>query len=242
MRGTLTPLTTGKGSSQAPRWTPDGTRIVYRGTRTGSRNLWWKTVDDAKGEERLTTGEGVQTAGSFSDDGQWLAYYDSDPATGFDVLALPVGGNRKPRAVVRTPFSEQSPRLSPDGHWLAYASNESGRSEVLVQSFPEAGARTQISTSGGTEPVWSRDGRELFYLDGDAMRVVEVRTTPTFSAGAPRLLFEGRYIQSPNGVASYDVSADGQRFLRVQPLHPDPPTHEIQVTVNWTEELKRLVP
>ena len=81
---------------------------------------------------------------------------------------------------VKTPFAEQYPRLSPDGHWLAYASNESGRSEVLVQSFPEAGARTQISTSGGTEPVWSRDGRELFYLDGDAMRVVEVRTSPTF--------------------------------------------------------------
>jgi eukaryotic-like serine/threonine-protein kinase len=242
MRGTLTPLTTGKGSSQAPRWTPDGTRIVYRATRTGSRNLWWKTVDDAKGEERLTTGDGVQTAGSFSADGQWLAYYDSDPATGFDVLALPVAGDRKPRPVVRTPFTEQFPRLSPDGHWLAFVTNESGRNEVMVQSFPEAGARTQISTSGGIEPVWSRDGRELFYLDGNAMRAVEVRTSPTFSAGAPQLLYEGRYVQSPNGVASYDVSADGQRFLRVQPLHPDPPTHEIQVTMNWFEELKRLVP
>ena len=74
------------------------------------------------------------------------------------------------------------------------------------------------------------------------MRAVEVRTSPTFSAGAPRLLYEGRYIQSPNGVASYDVSADGQRFLRVQPLHPDPPTHELQVTMNWLQELKRLVP
>jgi serine/threonine-protein kinase len=241
MRGTLTPLTTGKGSSQAPRWTPDGTHIVYRGTRTGSRNLWWKGVDDAKGEERLTTGEGVQTPGSFSNDG-WLAYYDSDPATGFDIVALPVGGDRKPRAVAKTQFAEQFPRLSPDGHWIAYTSNESGRPEVLVQSFPEAGARTQISTNGGIEPVWSRDGRELFYLDGDAMKAVDVRTSPTFSAGAPRLLFEGRYVQSPNGVASYDVSADGQRFLRVQPLHPDPPTHEIQVTVNWFEELKRLVP
>jgi serine/threonine protein kinase/Tol biopolymer transport system component len=242
MRGTLTPLTTGKGSSQAPRWSADGTHIVYRGTRTGSRNLWWKSVDDAKGEERLTTGEGVQTASSFSNDGQWLAYYDSDPETGFDIVALPLGGDRKPRAVVKTPFTEQFPRLSPDGHWIAYTSNESGRTEVLVQSFPDAGARTQISTSGGIEPVWSRDGRELFYLDGDAMRVVEVRTSPTFSAGAPRLLYEGRFIQSPNGVASYDVSADGQRFLRVQPLHPDPPTHEIQVTMNWFEELKRLVP
>ena len=135
----------------------------------------------------------------------------ADPATGFDVWALPFGGDRKPRAVVKTPFAEAvPPRLSPDGRWLAYTSNESGRSEVLVQSFPEPGGRTQISTSGGTEPVWSRDGRELFYLNGDAMMAVEIRTSPTFSAGTPRLLFEGRYVRSPNGVASYDVSADGR--------------------------------
>ena len=137
---------------------------------------------------------------------------------------------------------EASPRMSSDGRWLAYTSDESGRTEVLVQSFPEPGGRTQISTSGGTEPVWSRDGRELFYLNGDAMMAVEIRTSPTFSAGAPRMLFEGRFVRSANTVASYDVSADGQRFLRVQPMHPDPPTDRIQVTLNWFEEVKRLVP
>ena len=204
----------------------------------GSRNLWKKTVDNAVGEERVTTGEGVQTAGSWS--GDWLVYYDSDPATGFDVWALPSGGDRKPRAVVRTPFAEQYPRLSPDGRWLAYTSNESGRSEVLVQSFPEPAGRTQISTNGGIEPVWSRDGRELFYLNGDAMMAVEIRTSQTLTAGSPRKLFEGRYVPSPNGVASYDVSENGQRFLRVQPMHPDPPTDQIQVTLNWFDELKRL--
>ena len=241
-RATLTPLTTGKGSSQAPRWTPDGTRIVYRGTRTGTRNLWWKGVDDAAGEERLANGEGVETPGSWSADGQWLVYFTSAPATGTDIWALPSGGDRKPRAVVRTPFAEQYPRLSPDGHWLAYTSNESGRSEVLVQAFPEPRGRTPISTSGGIEPVWSRDGRELFYLDGDAMMVVEIRTSPTFTAGAPRKLYEGRYVLSPNTVASYDVSADGQRFLRVQPVNPDPPTDRIQVTLNWFEELFDMLP
>ena len=242
VRATLTPLTTGSGSSQAPRWTADGTRLVYRGTRTGLRNLWWKGVDDAAGEERLLTSDKVQTPGSWSADGQWLAYYDADPVTGFDIWALPSGGDRKPRAVARTSSMEASPRLSLDGRWLAYTSDESGRTEVLVQSFPEPGGRTQISTSGGTEPVWSRDGRELFYLDGDAMMAVEIRTSPTFAAGAPRMLFQGRYVQSPNSVASYDVSADGQRFLRVQPMHPDPPRDQIQVTLNWFEELKRLVP
>ena len=242
LRATLTPLTTGKGSSQAPRWTPDGTHIVYRGTRAGFRNLWWKTVDDTANEERLTTGKLTQTPGSWSGDGQWLAYYEIDPATGSDIWALPSGGDRKPRVVVRTPSAEGYPRLSPDGRWLAYTSDESGRDEVLVQSFPEPGGRTQISTSGGVEPVWSRDGRELFYLKGDAMMVVEIRTSPTFAAGAPRKLFEGRYVLSPNNVASYDVSSDGQRFLRVQPMHPDPPTDQIQVGLNWFEELKRLVP
>jgi serine/threonine-protein kinase len=239
-RSTLTPVTTGSGSSQAPRWTADGARLVYRGTRKGLRNLWWKGVDSAAGEERIATGDGVQTPGSWSADGQWLAYNDSDSVTGFDIWALPSGG--EPRVVARTPFLEAGPRLSLDGRWLAYTSDESGRTEVRVQSFPLSGGWTQISTSGGTEPVWSRDGRELFYLNGDAMMAVEIRTSPTFAAGAPRKLFEGRFVRSPNSVASYDVSADGQRFLRVQPMHPDPPTHQIQVTLNWFEELKRLVP
>jgi dipeptidyl aminopeptidase/acylaminoacyl peptidase len=109
-RATLTPLTTGTGSSQAPRWTPDGKRIVYRGTRTGFRNLWWKTVDDTTTEERLAPGDTIQTPGSWSADGQWLVYCDQDPATAADVWALPAGGDRKPRVIVRTPFTEEHPR------------------------------------------------------------------------------------------------------------------------------------
>jgi serine/threonine-protein kinase len=241
-RATLTPLTTGSGSSQAPRWTPDGKRIVYRGTRTGFRNLWWKTVDDTTNEERLASGERTQTPGSWSTDGEWLIYSESDPETGLDVWALPAGGDSKPRVIIRTPFVENFPRLSPDGRWLAYASDESGRADVLVQAFPASGGRSQISSDGGTEPVWSRDGRELFYVNGDKMMAVEITTTPVFRAGAPRLLFEGRYLLSPNGVAAYDVAADGRRFLRVQPMHPDPPTNQIHVVQNWFQELKRLVP
>ncbi len=126
-----------------------------------------------------------------------------------------------------TPFAERHPRLSPDGRWLAYTSNESGRDEVLVQSFPGAGRPDTDFHDGGIEPVWSRDGRELFYLNGDAMMAVEIRTSPTFAAGPAQTLFEGRYVLGTNAVASYDVSADGQRFLRVQPMHPDPPTDRI---------------
>ena len=241
-RTTLTPFQTGAGSSQAPRFTPDGNRIVYRGTRAGLRSLWWKTVDGTTDEERLTTGEWVETPGAWSADGEWLVYTTIDPVTGVDVWALRAGGDRKPHAVVSTTFNEFDPRFSPDGRWLAYTSDEPGRLEVFVQPFAGPGARSQISTDGGTEPVWSPDGRELFYVDGDRMMAVEISTEPTFRAGAPRLLFEGRYALNTNGVAGYDVSSDGQRFLRLQPIHADPPANQIHVVLNWFEELRRRVP
>jgi eukaryotic-like serine/threonine-protein kinase len=156
-RATLTPLTTGSGSSQAPRWTSDGTRIVYRGTRNGFRNLWWKVVDEATSEERLSTEDNTQTPSSLSNDGRWLIYTEINPATGEDIWALPAAvGDRTPRAVVRTSFNERSPQLSPDRRWLAYTSNESGRVEVFVQPFPGPGARLQISTEGGEEPPCGR--------------------------------------------------------------------------------------
>jgi eukaryotic-like serine/threonine-protein kinase len=241
-RATLSPLTTGNGSSQAPRWTADGKRIVYRGTRSGLRSLWWKTVDDTTSEERLTTDERPETPGSWSADGKWLVYYAIDPATGSDVWAVPAGGDGKPRVIVKTPFVESHPRLSPDGRWLAYTSDEPGRIEVFVQPFPGPGRRSQISADGGTEPVWSRNGRELFYVNGDKMMAVEITTAPAFTAGTPRVLFEGRYLSSPNEVAGYDVSSDRRRFLRIQPMHPDPPANQIHIVLNWFEELKRLGP
>ncbi len=239
-RATLTPFPTGDGSSQSPRWTPDGKRIVYRGTRAGFRNVWWKSVNDTTDEERLTTGEWVETPGSWSADGEWLVYQRSDP-TGADVWAVRASDG-KSHAVVSTPAGEYGPRLSPDGRWLAYYSDEPGRVEVFVQPFAGPGRRTQISTDGGTEPVWSHDGRGLFYVNGDRMMAVEITTAPTFSAGVPRLLFEARYTASYNGVAAYDVSPDNKRFLRVQPMHPDPPADQIHVVLNWFEELRRRVP
>ena len=124
--------------------------------------------------------------GAFSADGQWLVYVTDDPVTSADVWALPAAGDRKPRVVVNTPFAERHPRLSPDGRWLAYTSDEAGRQEVFVQPFPGPGGRLQVSIDGGTEPVWSRDGRELFYINGDKMMVVDITTAPAFQAGLPR--------------------------------------------------------
>jgi len=241
-RATLTPLNTGaNGSSQAPIWTPDGARIIYRGTRAGFRNLFWSTVDRSSKEERLTTRENTsQTPGSWSPDGRTVVFTEIDLATGDDISSLRLEGDRKPQRLLASEFSEENPKLSPDGRWLAYTSDESGRREVYLQPFPPAGRKWQLSTDGGDEPVWSRDGRDLFYTNGSKLMAVAMATQPP--TGSPRLLFEGRYARSQTGSAAYDVSPDGQRFLRVQMIEPDPPNNQINVVINWFTELKRLAP
>jgi eukaryotic-like serine/threonine-protein kinase len=189
-RTTLTPLTSA-GSSQASTWTPDGNHVAYRGTRTGFRNLFWKAADGTGDEERLATSENTQTPGSWSPDGKWLAYHEASSTTGNDIWVLPVNGDRKPQVFLRTPFQEGNPRFSPDGRWVAYESTESGRNEVYARPFPGSGAKSQISTQGGTEPVWSRNGRELFYLNGDKMMAVDTATQPTFTAEPPGFFLKG---------------------------------------------------
>ena len=133
--------------------------------------------------------------------------------------------------------------FSPDGHWLAYQSDESGQQEIYVRPFPGPGGKVPISTEGGVEPVWARNGRELFYRNGDKMMVAAFETKPTFAPAKPRLVFEGHY---ETGLFSfhpnYDVSPDGQRFLMIKASEQESAATQINVVVNWSEELKRLVP
>jgi serine/threonine-protein kinase len=135
------------------------------------------------------------------------------------------------------------PRFSPDGRWLAYVSNESGRYEIYVQPYPGPGGKWQISTEGGTEPAWNYNGRELFYRCGNKMMAADIATQPSFAAGKPRMLFEGPYERSPATSPNYDVSPDGQRFLMLKSAETgeSAPT-QINVVLNWFEELKRRVP
>jgi Tol biopolymer transport system component len=237
-RATLTALTT-KGSAQDPFWTPDGKRIVFRQTLAGYRNLYWMPADGSGDEERLTTSENLQTVGSFTPDGRWLAFSETDPATAPDIWLLPLNGDRKPQVFLKTPFGEQNPRFSPDGQWLAYVSNESGRDEVYVRRFPDSGIKWRISTDGGNAPVWTRDGQELFYRSADKTMAVDVRTRPAF--GSPRVLFEARYATSTTSVSGYDVFPDG-RFLRPQQLEPEQAATQVNVVINWFEDVKRRVP
>jgi serine/threonine-protein kinase len=126
---------------------------------------------------------------------------------------------------------------------MAYVSNESGPNEIYVQAYPGPGGKWQISTEGGTEPVWSRNGRELFYRNGNKMMAVDVATQPSFTGGKPRLLFEGPYVPTPATFPNYDVSSDGQRFLMLKPSESaEAAPTQINVVLNWFEELKRRVP
>ena len=239
-RDTLTRLTF-EGTNRQPVWTPDGNRVTFRSGRAGPLNLFWKPANGSGAAERLTTGEYVQVPESWSPDGQVLAFAEDHPINGADIWVLSLEEEGKPLPFLQTPFYEAGPVFSPDGRWLAYVSDESGRREVYVQPYPGPGGKRQISTEGGDEPVWSPDGRELFYRIGDKMMAVDITSEPTFSAGTPRLLFEGQYRRRPRARANYDVSPDGQRFLMVKPGEQSGQA-QIRVVLNWFEELKRLVP
>ncbi len=224
-------------------WTPDGNRIAFQSTKEGIPTIYWQKADGSGGLERLTGGQSANVPMSWSPDGQLLAFIDVNPSTQRDIWVLRVG-DRKAEPFLRTRFDESVPRFSPDGHWLAYVSNESGRYEIYVQPYPGPGGKWLISTEGGTEPNWNPNGRELFYRSGDKMMAVDITTQPSFAVGKPRVLFAGPYELSPATSPDYDVSPDGQRFLMLKPAEAGEaaaPT-QINVVLNWFEELKRRVP
>ena len=192
---------------------------------------------------RLPHGEGLPIPGSWSPNGQVLAYSEQNPMTGWDIWILRLEGDRKPRPFVQTPSNEDAAIFSPDGHWLAYQSDESGRNEIYVSPFPDPGRKWQISTEGGHEPLWAPNGRELFYRNAGMMMAAAVVTKPTFAAAKPKLLFRGDYVGGPFGFrADYDVSPDGKKFLMVKEAEHQQAASEINIVLNWSEELKGRVP
>jgi eukaryotic-like serine/threonine-protein kinase len=226
-----------------PLWTRDGQRIVFSSFTKGveALNLFWRRADGGGAPERLTNSQDQQYPNSFSPNGQLLAFSQVSPNTSYDIWVLNLA-DRSARPFLQTPFLESASQFSPDGQWLAYISNESGRFEVYVQPYPGPGAKYQISTDGGAEPAWNPSGAELFYRNGDKMMVVDIATQPSFLPGKPRVLFEGRYIPTSGTVRFYDVTRDGQRFLMLRDSEQIAPIAHINVVLNWFEELKRLVP
>jgi Tol biopolymer transport system component len=239
----LTLFTFAGAINQNPAWTPDGKRIAFYSNKEGPTNLFWQLADGSGGLEGLTTGPYGKIPKSWSPDGQLLAFHENNPVTQKDIWILRLS-DRKAEPFLRTPFLEGAPTFSPDGHWLAYVSNESGRPEIYVLPYPGPGGKWQVSTESGTEPAWNRNGRELFYRSGKKMMAVDVTTQPSFSAGKPRVLFEGEYFvsQFPLMGTAYDVSPDGQRFLMVKETERATSVTQINVVLNWFEELKQKVP
>jgi serine/threonine protein kinase/Tol biopolymer transport system component len=241
-RGTLTRLTFEGSLSLSATWTPDGKRLAVQSNKEGPLNIFLKPADGSSGLERLTTSEFLQFPMSWSPDGQLLAFGEIDPNSGYDIWVLRLS-DHKAQPFLRTQYNESVPRFSPDGHWLAYVSDESGRWEVYVQPYPGPGGKWQISTEGGMEPTWNPKGGELFYRLGDKMMSVSVAIEPTFKAGKPRVLFEKHYEPTPATGPNYDLSPDGQRFLMLKPSDQETAAPiQINVVLNWSEELKRRVP
>ena len=240
-REILTRLTFDPAADHFPVWTPNGQRIVFDSGRVGEgHNLFWKAADGTGQAERLTTSPNNQTAHSFSPDGKRLVFGDS-ATTKMQVLSME--GERTSQPLFQSQFNEDNAMISPDGHWIAYESNESGQLEVYVRPFPNVeGGKLQISSDGGTEPVWAPREEELFYRNGEAMMMVGFKTEPTFTAGSPEILFTGSHTTS-RAVTNYDISPDGQRFLMIKTAEGEEGQQDqINVVLNWFEELKRLVP
>jgi serine/threonine protein kinase len=253
-RPTLTKLTFNPGPDSWPIWTPDGRRIVFGSTRGvgAQQNLFWQPADGTGTAERLTTSANIQQPHSFSPDGRSLVVYELVPSSFSDLTLLPIGslsekpptGKLETQPLVYTAAAENAGEISPDGHFVAYHSNESGQPQVYVRPFPDVDkGRWQISTAGGTRPAWGPDRRELFYMNPDgAMMAVPVQTTPTFSAGNPTKLFEGQWFRGQSG-RTYDVAKDG-RFLMIKDAVTNDQGSAVTMTVvvNWVEELKQKLP
>ena len=247
-RGVLANITT-DGVSHWPVWSPDGTQLSYRSGPMGHFTLWHVPADRSGKPQQVPATGTTQNAESSSPDGTTIAYTAAAPGVPPSIMVAHLDGSHESQLIDKEKAPEGSPKFSPDGRWLAYCSNESGRPQVYVQAYPGPGAKIQISNDGGTDPVWKRTGGELYYRNGDSMMVVAVSTGLTFKAGRPWELWKGHYSHGmstscgPPGATSsnYDVTADGKRFLMVRDDDQDRATSkQIVVVQGWVDELRRM--
>jgi Tol biopolymer transport system component len=234
-----------------PVWSSEGSIMFSSAGRTPTPGIFQKDYGKGGKEELMVRMDTPIRANDWSPDGRYVLYAKSDPKTKWDLWTLPTGLQRTgasptPEPYLRTPFNESQGQFSPDGHWVAYTSDEAGRSQVYVQSFPAGAGKFLVSSSDGTQPRWRKDGKELFYIAGDGkLMAVEVKTAPAFEAGAARALFDSRISRSGEvtNPFHYAVTADGKRFLIISNADATEASHStpvpITVVLNWTAGLKR---
>jgi dipeptidyl aminopeptidase/acylaminoacyl peptidase len=238
-RGVPTRFTADPAPDVAPIWSADGNKVIFRSDRGGLSELFEKPSGGSAVEHRLAQIE-AWFPSDLSPDGRFVLFHTPRTLNLFDIMLLPLSGDPKPSAYVDSMFNDIGGRFSPDGRWVAYASDESGQMEVYVQSFPRTDRGRRISTGGGSEPRWRGDGQELFYLASDGTLMgVPVRGTKTFESGTPQRLFRTQVpvFGSPYR-SNYEVTSDGQRFL-VNTLVPGAVSEPIEVVLNWTTRLKK---
>jgi eukaryotic-like serine/threonine-protein kinase len=244
-RGVTSALTFGPGLHNFPIWSPDGQRVLFGSIRNGRLDLYIKAASGA-GQEELLVKMATRTGwgSDWSRDGRFILYEGGGGETHEDLWIAPQFGDRKQFPYLNTQFNEQEGAFSPDGRWIAYMSDESGRDEIYVQAFPLSGAKFQISTGGGSEPIWRRDGGELFYVGAARnLMAVPVKTGPKFEVGAPKSLIKlpgsaEQQMSVRSSRHSYAVSGDGQRFLVPVPVAASPAAPPITVWLNWNADLK----
>lgn len=235
VHGTDSRFTFDHTTDEAPVWSPDGSRILFASIRTGKSGIYQKLVTGAGKEVLLCQTASLSIPTDWSRDGRFAIFENIDAHTRYDVWVLPLSGDRKPFPFLQTESRELNGKLSPDGRWLAYQSDETGRPEVYVQTFPGQEGKWQVSATGGTRPVWRRDGKELFFISADdRLMAVDVKSGVRFEHGVPKPLFEAR---TPS-YATFDVSRDGKRFLMANLLDQGA-TQAMTVVINWQAGLKR---
>jgi serine/threonine-protein kinase len=240
---------THEGTNAFPFWTPDGELVTYLSYRGGRESIDWTRADGHVESGSLVSPEedGEYVApGSWSPDGEtvvYIKYFESEAGFHHAIWIAARDGDPEPRELVAASATLSMPLISPDGEWLAYASDESGRSEIYVQPFPDGGERHQVSTDGAGDHVWSPDGRSIYYRPGRKTMKVAVSTKPRFRAEAPKVVLEGEfefgnYIWTPN----FDIAPDGKSFVMIKADEEWGRGTEIRVVLNWFDELKRLAP